>query len=125
MDLIADWDTYFYKESTYNAELDVDIDIPDCWHDISGYVNVYDGYITRNIKVGLPKHLSNIKHNQFFDLDTLFKLKDIEIENKIDFSLRNPITLSIPPHPFYKSEIQDTDLYDAYINYLCYKKLMY
>jgi hypothetical protein len=69
-------------------------------------------------KIGLPNHLKNIKYDQFFDLHTFFKIKgldpDIDREKFCDSK-----------DSFWEKNWEKHNaLYDSYICYLCYNKLI-
>lgn len=109
IDLIADWD---YNEQRFNTVLTVDPPIyrPAFKH-----------------KVGLPKHLDNIKYYDFYDIHTLFKIKNINPDTDREqyaFSngegmgahIQNLNDLGI-------SHKKHNALFDSYINWKCYEKL--
>ncbi|NJL79176.1 MAG: hypothetical protein HC917_10590 [Richelia sp. SM2_1_7] len=73
-------------------------------------------------KIGLPIHLPNIRYDQFFDLHTVFKIKGIDTDiSREEFSgiIHKVILL-----PFSNYNQTHNALFDAYISWLCYNKLM-
>lgn len=68
-------------------------------------------------KVGLPKHLPNIRYDQFFDLHTLLKLKDIDTDiNRVEFI--GDLIDEIPEGQSHNA------LFDSYVNWQVYNKLI-
>ncbi len=73
-------------------------------------------------KIGLPEHLSNINYYDFYDLHTMFFMKEIDPDiNREEFVFGDKETISIPT--WLEGKTKHNALYDAYINYLCYNKL--
>lgn len=73
------------------------------------------------VKVGLPKHLSNVAYYDFYDLHTVFKIKGIDPDiNRVDYS---EVISKELPHNFILPSNHNA-LYDAYVSYQCYNKLM-
>jgi hypothetical protein len=106
IDLIADWDFKKFDREGFGALIN-------------------ETFYTESmlLKIGLPKHLYNIKYDQFFDLHTLFKIKGIDTDiSREEFAFNkeeNPLA------PIWlQGRNKHTALYDAYVSYLCYKKLM-
>lgn len=93
IDLIADWD----KNE---------------WEDFDEFVSYH--------KVGLPKHLPNIKYDQFFDLHTLFKIVGIDTDiDREQFSKVKKYTT-----PIWFNELgKHNALYDAYVTIFCYGEI--
>ena len=90
-------------------------------------------YGVDNHKIGLPKHLPNIRYDQFFDLHTLFKIKGIDTDiNREIFGLGEGVFEGVPTFEHYINEFEELGitpdthnaLWDAYVSYLCYTKLM-
>lgn len=78
--------------------------------------------IIKRSKVGLPKHLPNIKYDQFFDLHTLFKIKGIDTDiSREEFS---EVRQQVIPLPFSDCDKSHNALFDSYVSWLCYNKLM-
>lgn len=72
---------------------------------------------TSEYKVGLPKHLPNIRYDQFFDLHTLFKIKGVDTDiSRIEFI--GDLIKEIPEGQVHNA------LYDSYINQRVYEKLL-
>ncbi len=120
IDLISDWD---YKVRGQERIVQLTEHIGDTrWlctdfkEECHPCYNIQDLY-----KTGLPKHLPNIRYDQFFDLHTLFKIKGIDTDiNRQDFS---EVKQQVIPLPFSDYDKSHNALYDAYVNYLCYQKL--
>lgn len=73
-------------------------------------------------KIGLPKHLPNIRYDQFFDLHTLFKIKGIDTDiSREEFS---EVKQQVIPLPFSDCDKSHNALFDSYVSWLCYNKLM-
>jgi hypothetical protein len=117
IDLIADWD-YQQKEIPVKHRNYIEgqqnhltLDMMKEWVE----------NITVTHKVGLPKHLPNIRYDQLFDLHTLFKIKGIDTDiSREEFS---EIKEQVIPLPFSDYGNHNA-LYDAYVGWLCYQKLM-
>jgi hypothetical protein len=93
IDLIATWDTT-------NIEHQYD--------DFGNWV-----YYQQTSKLGLPKHLPNIKYDQFFDIHTLFWLKGIDT----DISREEFVGIKL-------TEDKHNALYDANVTWQCFNKLI-
>jgi hypothetical protein len=109
IDLIADWD---YNESEENNDgCDVYI-VPEFRRK------------TFKHKIGLPKHLPNTQWYDFYDLHTMFKLKDIDpdISREVFIGITDELV------PIEMQNVRGLNkhnaLYDAYVSWLCYQKLM-
>lgn len=68
-------------------------------------------------KIGIPKHLPNIKYYNFYDIHTLFNIKGIDPDISREEFVKEDL-YSIP------SGFKDTALYDSYVSMLCYNKLI-
>jgi len=71
-------------------------------------------------KIGLPKHLPNVKYYDFYDIHSVLKWKGIDPDiNREEFVKEYLYKL---PEFILKLKIHNS-LYDSYINYLVYNKL--
>lgn len=96
------WADYDNKDRTYLQEL------------IGDWTNYIIG--------GVPDHLPNVKYDQFFDLHTLFKIKGIDTDiSREEFS---EVRQQVIPLPFSDCDKSHNALFDAYVSWLCYNKLM-
>lgn len=114
IDLITEWD-YQNKESK----------------GFSRITGEYYSLIEDNYKVGLPKHLPNVKYDQFFDLHTLIKLKEIDTDiNREEFAFEDIAFKDDKGELLYNVPIEFSNLgkhnalYDSYVNWQVYNKLM-
>lgn len=73
-------------------------------------------------KIGLPKHLPNIKYFDFYDLHTMFFMKEIDPDTDRElFVFGDQENPSLPS--WLEGKTKHNALYDAYITYLCYNKI--
>lgn len=115
IDLIVDWD--------YKTELKEFTNVTGSNFDYETKAEYK--YISH--KVGLPKHLPNIKYYDFYDLHTLIKKEgfDLNIDRK-ELAIE-----SITDHEMYNRELKKLNikeskhdaLYNAYLNWKMYDKL--
>lgn len=82
-------------------------------------------------KIGLPKHLPNIKYDQFFDLHSILKWKGIETDiNRETFVNKELVQESVFGKHFNNLPFDNligekhNALWDAYVTWKCYEKLM-
>jgi len=72
-------------------------------------------------KVGLPEHLPNVNYYDFYDLHTMLFLCDICPDiSRVEFSEIKSKELPT----FIKSGNEHNALYDAYLTFLCYQKII-
>lgn len=114
IDLIADWDKQSFNE--FGKKLDYKY----CGksHELRPYDTEEKSFYYENqdgcdtYKTGLPKHLPNIRYDQFFDLHTIFWLKGIDTDiNREEFA-------------GIENSNKHNALADCYTAWECYKKLM-
>jgi hypothetical protein len=97
VDLIADWD--------YNIE--------NVWLEDNQEVQVH--------KVGIPLYQPNINYDKFFDLNTLFSCKAIDTDiNREVFAIGH--SNNYPE--WLNATNKHNSLFDAYIAFMCYEKLI-
>ena len=114
IDLIAEWNIEIIHR---NIEIDED-----------GYnkkICIYE-----HEKVGLPKHLPNVKYDQFFDLHTYLKIKGVDTDVNRETFVKSELTkesvfgkdFNNPPFSEIIGEKHHA-LWDAYVNWKVYEKL--
>ena len=111
IDLIADWNItkpngFIFKSKTEAKEF------KDKYGDIK---------TSETFKTGLPKHLPNIKYNQFFDLHTLSKIKNVDTNINREEFVGITETSDIPIQ--FSGLNKYNALYNAYVCYKMYEKL--
>ena len=130
IDLIADWNEkkdYSLHYKIYHECRDVIETI--AYHNsdktlMDDFISFYPSktQFIKYIKTGLPHHLPNIKYDQFFDLHTLFKIKGIDTDiSREEFS---EVKQQVIPLPFSNYDKSHNALWDSYVSYLCYDKLI-
>lgn len=112
------------------------IDLIADWNKVNLWVSDDGRTIYEDSKIGLPKHLPNIRYDQFFDLHSLFWLKGYDTDfdrNGFVFGIRLKTEKEIIYN--YVDRVEEFNklgltpskhnaLWDAYVSYLCYKKLI-
>ena len=78
--------------------------------------------VTHSHDVGLPQHLSNIPYDAFFDFHSMlyFKGMDVGLSREMYSEINNLQTFP----DFIKKHDAHNALFDAYVLYLCHKKLL-
>ena len=132
IDLIADWNTsnsssYLIDISAIPSNLNIE-DVIKNWKKYSTITTAIKPQVTKNYKTGLPKHLPTINYYDFYDLHTLFLLKGIDPNiNREDFAFSDGQGMSYHIEQIDKlglTAVKHTAIWDAYVSYLCYEKLM-
>jgi len=132
IDLIADWNTsnsssYLIDISAIPSNLNIE-DVIKNWKKYSTITTAIKPQVTKNYKTGLPKHLPTINYYDFYDLHTLFLLKGIDPNiNREDFAFSDGQGMSYHIEQMNKlglTAVKHTAIWDAYVSYLCYEKLM-
>ena len=124
IDLIANWDKQAFNE------FDEKLEYKYCGKshklrpvDSEGYYYYENQDDCVAYKVGLPKHLYNIQYYDFYDLHTIFKLKGIDPDINRRVYAFGYESDSYPVPDWLEGSVHNA-LYDAYVNMLCYDKLM-
>jgi len=128
IDLISDWDKQSFDELGYKMKYEMchksGYDRP---VDKEGFMHLENQDGCTTYKVGLPKHLPNVKYYDFYDIHSILKWKGIDPDvNREEFAFSNGEGLLSHIETLNELNIpkqKHNALWDAYVCYKMYEKL--